>query len=779
MININIDAETITLDSILHQANIDFCEIQRIDIKVLEDDLPFKKSETGKISNEYVNVEVYNKYGLVVFGEPYGDMDSKGEHRYLGVTLDGQPFPNPQKEQDVKGVSLFNFKNWIENPWNDKQVKQKGVQRPSIYDGDNGELRKQYEDNIRASLIASKDYSHRYKVNNLDKNGNDIQWYKYFHIVTPPTTYTKGLSWAWYKDNKGKLWYITLPLVTREEERKIVIEEEEPEDDSSSIPPVGEYQFIIPENYLTKYVSDIYAWDSNDFNERDKITYAGTPQYLNDNGSKTVYVSHSCSRPYCHTEHGTYTSYSYRSGWDEHGSVEYDPKDKTKVLSDDRYWTKDYTDYYHSDTWNHKWDNQGVFSLAHSVGSIAKDSTIRNNSFFTSNETDSFNLANVNGTMWLSRFYLPDRPTIASWKNNKPNALNEFNIGLIPSTSRGTVGIVNNSFSTSISANERKYIRDWNLGAFSNTTDYTTYSISNNNNNVAANVHVGVKVSQSSKVIGSIVNSGKWSGSTYKIIETDNDNIRFYPEYKMKYQDNTGAEYDIYMVGDKLREFKALNRHDIKITKGKTYMEGVFARDIRAKELSKRNYGYPVLPKAGAYNIKSVEDMKVTITSYIPRVKSSVASSWGYTDNSQKVHSDIVSDIYNDLKKEKYVLYVKGKYISPKSRDFSGRFGLDTGVSVSSKNNGSKVYNIKYDGTLRASSSADNILVDLDLKNRISGALERGTGTGGWYNEEVSNVEVVRYETVLTIRKPKAMSAISYGLGPSIVDNIRYILVVM
>ncbi|MTI70045.1 MAG: hypothetical protein FH751_07320 [Firmicutes bacterium] len=163
-------------------------------VKKANDDLGHKYYDVNR-----VNKDVWKKYGVLVYGDTYGDRDSKGEPRYLGKNPLGEPFPNYKRKMDGYDGGYLDDRNWIDEPWLDNDVSNKvGHISDTNYDY-NEEYRKNFVEGMEVA------YPDIFK-------GKDKEWEKYFHVLSPPTDHTWGMARMWHKKVDGSIWYLTVPL---------------------------------------------------------------------------------------------------------------------------------------------------------------------------------------------------------------------------------------------------------------------------------------------------------------------------------------------------------------------------------------------------------------------------------------------------------------------------------------------------------------------------------------------------------------------------------------
>lgn len=130
-----------------------------------------------------VNRDMYDKYGVIVYGEPHGD--TKGsESRYVGYTPDGEPFGNPVFPRDSWAGGTFDERNWIAEPWTNTALREQFGIKHSAFNGT-----EEFADNMRAGLL---------KYYPEDTDGSRTDWHKYMQILQPPTEYAPGMARMWH-----------------------------------------------------------------------------------------------------------------------------------------------------------------------------------------------------------------------------------------------------------------------------------------------------------------------------------------------------------------------------------------------------------------------------------------------------------------------------------------------------------------------------------------------------------------------------------------------------
>lgn len=167
-------------------------------VKKANEELGFQYYDVSK-----VNREVYEKYGVLVYGKPYGDKDDKGEYRYLGTMPDGTEFTNYKRMHDAWAGGVLDTRNWIAEPWNNPSTLEMGARR-NEWNGNHPEW--------NDAIIAGMKYAYGDGIT----NGTIGDWTKYVQILQPPTSDTWGMGRMWHRTAKGQIWYITFPIMPLE-----------------------------------------------------------------------------------------------------------------------------------------------------------------------------------------------------------------------------------------------------------------------------------------------------------------------------------------------------------------------------------------------------------------------------------------------------------------------------------------------------------------------------------------------------------------------------------
>ncbi|MCF8010908.1 MAG: hypothetical protein K9L17_08355 [Clostridiales bacterium] len=163
------------------------------------------------------NDNLYDTRTLFVYGTPFKDFEG-GNYRYLGYTMEtDDKFTNVKYPNDSWGGGYLEDRNWIPIPWDVGFLQNEdtfGIE--SNYFDENEDYRKGINEFIHLGLVE-------YFGEGTDKypgpacyRGNDskyrFEWYKYVHILQPPTKWTWGMGRMFHKTSDGDIWYITVPI---------------------------------------------------------------------------------------------------------------------------------------------------------------------------------------------------------------------------------------------------------------------------------------------------------------------------------------------------------------------------------------------------------------------------------------------------------------------------------------------------------------------------------------------------------------------------------------
>lgn len=164
--------------------------------------------DTRNFSKEYYRPGIllipWKKYSIFAYEEINipGNNIKNGKSRYVGITTDGEPYPNPDYEPDSYPTVQINTYDWVQEPWN------KAICLKNNFNA-NPDLKDSYNKKIRQGL--QENYGDKFYV------GDFRDWTQYVHIVQPPTTYVAGRGRMWHLwdsdgDSAKEAWYVTMPL---------------------------------------------------------------------------------------------------------------------------------------------------------------------------------------------------------------------------------------------------------------------------------------------------------------------------------------------------------------------------------------------------------------------------------------------------------------------------------------------------------------------------------------------------------------------------------------
>lgn len=156
------------------------------------DSISVPKSNTA---NKVANYLTYKEYGLIVYGSPWGDKKPTGingktgpQYRYLGYTLENQPYTNPYFPPDASSGNKPEDFNYIKPPgalesWKNIDDSQKEHMLYSTLSG-NGATSPSF-------TLAS------------------IGGYEYGKLLSPSTWKSQGSIYLQHRVSSGAIWYIT------------------------------------------------------------------------------------------------------------------------------------------------------------------------------------------------------------------------------------------------------------------------------------------------------------------------------------------------------------------------------------------------------------------------------------------------------------------------------------------------------------------------------------------------------------------------------------------
>lgn len=157
------------------------------------DSIGVPKSNTA---NKVANYLTYKEYGLIVYGSPWGDRKPTGingktgpQYRYLGYTLEDDPYTNPYFPPDASSGN---------KPENFNYIKPSGAEESweSLTD------KAQKEHMLYSTLSGNGATSPSFTL-------ASIGGYAYGKLLSPSTWKSQGSIYLQHKTSSGKIWYIT------------------------------------------------------------------------------------------------------------------------------------------------------------------------------------------------------------------------------------------------------------------------------------------------------------------------------------------------------------------------------------------------------------------------------------------------------------------------------------------------------------------------------------------------------------------------------------------
>lgn len=171
-------------------------------------------SKNGNSQTLPINKDILSRRGYVAYGSPFGSFNSSyKEYRYLGYTIDGKVYTNPDYPPDVE-VQYHVGKSWTKHPWNDPVASKKLVAQWGISDGGfNNEMESdQWLADRLISPYPSRPYNWLQDFNTLPNNSwkqkSGFPWNvstlkNYGVIVSPPGKFVWG-TFVMFNTGTGK-----------------------------------------------------------------------------------------------------------------------------------------------------------------------------------------------------------------------------------------------------------------------------------------------------------------------------------------------------------------------------------------------------------------------------------------------------------------------------------------------------------------------------------------------------------------------------------------------
>ncbi|QUH21993.1 Athe_2463 domain-containing protein [Alkaliphilus sp. B6464] len=190
-----------------------------IDISKLPN-LPESISASGKTLK--LNGFLLAGRGLVAYGVPEdvpGNELKNDKYRYLGYSINGDKYTNPDFPPDAVSGTHAKDKKWIKHPWNDSRVQSSkyGIRNPSpIYVAGQFSTIAGWLERAIWHDASGTVYSY-IKDDGVINRGQSTRTYStseilhYFHVEAEPTDYTNGTIRGWH-DTHGPLFYQTFTI---------------------------------------------------------------------------------------------------------------------------------------------------------------------------------------------------------------------------------------------------------------------------------------------------------------------------------------------------------------------------------------------------------------------------------------------------------------------------------------------------------------------------------------------------------------------------------------
>ncbi len=157
---------------------------------------------TGVDVDMFVNCGINEEAKVLVYGNPWHDGSSSyGINRYLGYTMQGHPFTNPEHpfDTDLRGQKLENLE-WIKTPWRNTNVNIKIQselgnltfdQTSTSFCGD-ASLRDSMALGLMFDGYKGTTGGHLCVIGN--EGWESFPWHEYVYVYQPPTEYNWGVG---------------------------------------------------------------------------------------------------------------------------------------------------------------------------------------------------------------------------------------------------------------------------------------------------------------------------------------------------------------------------------------------------------------------------------------------------------------------------------------------------------------------------------------------------------------------------------------------------------
>ncbi|TYQ16023.1 UNVERIFIED_CONTAM: hypothetical protein Cloal_2525 [Acetivibrio alkalicellulosi] len=219
------------VDEAINQINLDITEIYdwEGDYYPSERIINNRKYTINKdIINSALSNEFYRNLFIVYGGHTNVSPNSirvfkgKNQPRYIGYSVDGDNFENPDFPLDNWGGLKINERSYYREPWREDNLRSRYNFRNNIFNG-----MEELEENIQKGLDVIRanqtgkdllffpgNFANRsfYDAGTKLKHpvtGEEDQWYNYVQVIQPPTYYSWGHGWMFIRDTGN---YLSVPI---------------------------------------------------------------------------------------------------------------------------------------------------------------------------------------------------------------------------------------------------------------------------------------------------------------------------------------------------------------------------------------------------------------------------------------------------------------------------------------------------------------------------------------------------------------------------------------
>lgn len=150
------------------------------------------------------------------YGEPWSFTQKFGVYRYAGYTPQGLPNGMPNHPFDAWGGGILETRQWLDDPWEDKGVRQKIASQLGVSTDEIRELFPvemsmgirdipQIREKILWGLLLNQ-YNGEFIIGKGPGQGIEYPWEEKIMVYYPPTDETWGRGTMWHY-SAGTLWY--------------------------------------------------------------------------------------------------------------------------------------------------------------------------------------------------------------------------------------------------------------------------------------------------------------------------------------------------------------------------------------------------------------------------------------------------------------------------------------------------------------------------------------------------------------------------------------------